>query len=173
MHVNRDKVHQLVNDYVPTESLYNTFYQQLMLRSPSKNWPKLSSIDFWLLACPFSWRELAWCFFKCKIPTAVIEIKTKYIEGDHSISVQLILLHVYNVDESWDHSIVPTSKMSMEKLLSNLHQHAKKMQESNDWLKFSPCVPLNLLISYIQRAEGSPAADSILENFHVKGDIIM
>ena len=44
------------------------------------------------------------------------------------------------------------------------------MQKKSEWLRFPPCVPLNLLITFIQRTEGSAVADNILKNIHVKGD---
>ena len=83
MRVNQRKIHELLEQYIPSIKDYTTFYQQLMLKSPSGYWHKFASIDFWLLTCPLSWRELAWCFYKCNIPTAVIEIKRKFIHGEN------------------------------------------------------------------------------------------
>ena len=81
MQTSRQNVHRLLNSYVCSSDDYGMFYQQLHLRPPSENWPKLASIDYWLLTCPLSWRELAWCFYKCNIPSAVIEIKKEFIKG--------------------------------------------------------------------------------------------
>ena len=82
---NRQKVYNLLERYVQPSDEYNTFYNELKLRPPSESWPRLVSIDFWLLTCPLSWRELAWCFYKCNIPSAVIEIKKCFIKGVYII----------------------------------------------------------------------------------------
>ena len=45
------------------------------------NMPDLAGIDLWLLTCPCSWRELAWTFYSCQLPIAVIAVKKIFIEG--------------------------------------------------------------------------------------------
>ena len=66
----------------------------------------------------------------------------------------------------------PTStkpvKLKEAALVSFLQGKAKEMQE-NEWLQFPPCVPLSIVISALNRDQGSIVRDT-LNHFHVKGD---
>ena len=67
----------------------------MLIPSLGQKMPDVAGIDLWLLTCPFSWRELAWAFHKCKLPKAVIEIKHEFIKGTYiNVSLEGLIIHV-------------------------------------------------------------------------------
>ena len=82
LNVDRAKVHGLIKKHVKSREACGRLYEYMRLPPLVANLPQLAGIDLWLLTCPCSWRELAWTFYRCQLPTAVIEVKKIFIEGD-------------------------------------------------------------------------------------------
>ena len=80
--LDRGIVHELIQKHVKSRQAFEKVYKYMRLPPLPVNMPEFAGIDLWLLTCPCSWRELAWTFYRCQLPTAVIEVKKRFIEGD-------------------------------------------------------------------------------------------
>ena len=83
--LDRDTVHELIKKHVRSRQALENLYDYMRLPPLPASMPDLAGIDLWLLTCPCSWRELAWTFYTYQLPTAVIEVKKIFIEGDKTI----------------------------------------------------------------------------------------
>ena len=81
--LDRAEVHGLIKKHVKSQKAFEGLYEYMRLPQLVVNMPHLAGIDLWLLTCPCSWRELAWTFYRCQLPTAVIEVKQFFIEGEN------------------------------------------------------------------------------------------
>ena len=82
--MDRDKVHYLFTKHLKSKKEFERLYECMRLPPLPENMPPLAGIDLWLLTCPCTWGELAWTFYRCQLPAAVIEVK-EFIEGEKSI----------------------------------------------------------------------------------------
>ena len=89
VYLDRNVLHTLVTRHVRSREAFNRLYEYVRLPPLPKNMPYLAGIDLWLLTCPCSWRELAWIFYRCHLPAAVIEVKEFFIEGYYHCCWQL------------------------------------------------------------------------------------
>ena len=80
--LDRGIVKKLVSKHAKSRQALERLYEYMRLPPLPVNMPDLAGIDLWLLTCPCSWRELAWTFYRCQLPAAVIEVKKIFIEGD-------------------------------------------------------------------------------------------
>lgn len=76
----RKEMHKLMLNFKGRTAL-QTLYDHLKLQPLPESMSDLAGIDLWLLTRPFSWRQLAWAFYKCNVSTAVIEVKKVFVEG--------------------------------------------------------------------------------------------
>ena len=83
--MDRDKVHYLVMRHLNSKKAFDRLYEFMRLPPLPENMPPLAGIDLWLLTCPCSWGELAWTFYRCQLPAAVIEVKEIFVEGKNII----------------------------------------------------------------------------------------
>ena len=81
--LDRGIVKKLVSKHAKSRQALERLYKYMRLPPLPVNMPDLAGIDLWLLTCPCSWRELAWTFYRCQLPAAVIEVKKIFIEGDN------------------------------------------------------------------------------------------
>ena len=79
--MDRDKVHYLVTRHLKSKKAFDRLYEFMRLPRLPQNMPLLAGIDLWLLTCPCTWGELAWIFYRCQLPAAVIEVKEIFVEG--------------------------------------------------------------------------------------------
>ena len=84
--LDRGTVHELIEKHVRSRQALERLYDYMKLPPLPANMPNLAGIDLWLLTCPCSWRELAWIFYTCQLPTAVVEVMKIFIEGDKNHS---------------------------------------------------------------------------------------
>ena len=81
LNLDRDKVHSLIKKHAKTREAFEKLYGYMRLPLNVMNLPRLAGIDLWLLTSSSSWKELAWTFYRCQLPAAVIEVKQFFIEG--------------------------------------------------------------------------------------------
>jgi hypothetical protein len=153
--MDRDKVHYLVTRHLKSKKAFDRLYEFMRLPPLPENMPPLAGIDLWLLTCPYSWGELAWTFYRCQLPAAVIEVKKIFIE-----------------DESFTLENIRHNLKNKKKLLSLLHAHRKASLK--DCVKSHPCLSWSVLISVLLRAKEKAAASWILQNheLHIKGCLL-
>ena len=76
----KEEVHALITKHVTAQCM-ETFYDAVLIQQPDTNMPHLAGVNLWLSTGSFSWRQLAWGFYRCHVSEAVIEVKHKFIEG--------------------------------------------------------------------------------------------
>ena len=167
-----EKLRQLIKKHVKSREAFERLCNVMRLQTPPLNMPLSASIDLWLAICPCSWRELAWSFYQCQLPAAVIEIKEIITEGlvlwNTKLHVYLILHIFLYLDHSFTLENIFNTLPEMKVLLSLLPGQVNKRTLEN-WIKLHPCSSWSLLASVLLKANKKDDAKSILQNFHIKG----
>ena len=177
--LDRHKVCSIVTRHVKSAEAFERLYEHMQLPPRLMNMPYLAGIDLWLLTCHCSWKELAWTFYRCQLPAAVVEVKDVFIEVEKGIDdtkMSLVLLHIlyFVLDESFNLENICDSLTKMkneEQMLSFSHTHAHE-DRLEDCMKSHPCLSWSVLISTLLRAKEREAAIYILHNFPVKGYLL-